>query len=839
MKVDTPLFRQYQEAKDKHPGKILFFRMGDFFELFHDDAKRVAALLGLTLTSRKTNSGKVPMAGVPVASFEQHVSRLVRIGESVVICDQVGNPKGKALMERRITQVITPGTMTDQSLLPEKDRCIAMAINIQGESCGYAWLDLARGELFAGSCAKASLGEHLSRLCPAEILVPEDAPVPKGVSVAVHHLSPWDFEPSSAADKMCERFSVKDLRGFGLADDPLAVGCANALMQYAEDTQCQPLDHICRIGAEKDASLLSIDATARKGLEITVPAKEGGPTLRGVIDGCRTTMGSRLLARRLASPLRDKDTLEYRLDAARDVTDARKDVVAWLDGCCDLERIAIRIQLGNVKPRELSGLRDTLERVPELTGMLEGLPDGIRKRYSHVLEDYSDVARMLREALAEDPPHVLKEGGVIAKGYDEGLDGLRQIRHGSGEALRQAEEKERQKTGMQALRSGHNRVHGFYLELPRSKAGEAPGHFLRLQTTKHTERYVTEELIELERKSQTAQGEALELESLLYRKLVDSVAGHAKRLRHLADAVADIDVAVSMSDLMANLNWVRPEFAQGPVINIKQGRHPIVESAVDHYVPNDTALGTGHSMEIVTGPNMGGKSTYMRQIALIAFLAHIGAPVPAQGATIGDIDSIMTRIGSSDDLPGGRSTFMVEMSETASILNTATERTLVILDEIGRGTSTFDGLSLAWATAQTLLEKNRPLVLLATHYLEMAMIAEMFPMARNIHMTVGEHKGEVVMLHRVREGASSRSFGIQVAKMAGVPADTLALAKRRLAELEKNDAPGTASQPVLFNESATPANPALKLLRNSDPDELSPRQAQELLFELKSLDDGE
>ena len=701
-------------------------------------------------------------------------------------------------------------------------------------------LTLRGGELRAGTCKPQALADYLARLSPSEILLPEEAPVPSGVSAAVRHLPGWDFDPSSAHGRMCERFGVRDLRGFGLEDEPLAVGSAMALLGYAEHTQCQRLEHLWQVGAERQSANVAMDATARISLEITVPATEGGPTLLKVLDRCSTSMGSRLVARRLHNPLRDVPELEARLDACYSVLKASERIRDWLVDCGDIERITTRVMLGRVRPREMVALRSVLARMPDLAATMENVPDTGAKRFAPVYLDYGDIAGHLASALAEDPSAQLRDGGVIATGHDAELDRLRDLQTGAGNTLKEIESKERELTGITALRVGHNRVHGYYLELPRSQSDLVPQRYRRRQTTKHAERYVTDELADLEEQAASAQSEALAAEARLYARLVEDLGRHESRLRSLAEAISDLDVAACMAGHAKDEGWVRPKFDERPVLSIKQGRHPVVEAGVDHFVPNDTEMGATNNMEIVTGPNMGGKSTYMRQVALIALLAHIGSPVPADMALVGDIDAIMTRIGASDDLAGGRSTFMVEMSETASILNTASERTLVILDEIGRGTSTFDGLSLAWATAQVLLERNRSLVLLATHYLEMAEIADSVPAAKNLHMAVGESKGEVVMLHRIEPGASSRSFGLQVAKMAGIPPHVLALARKRLAVLESGAASGE-SQGRLFaptmQSADRPPNPALELLRKSDIEDISPRQAQELLFELKALDD--
>ena len=838
MNSDSPLFRQYQKVKAQYPDKLLFYRMGDFYELFYADAERAAALLGINLTQRKTMSTPIPMAGVPAHSVEQYIARLVRIGETVVVCDQVGEGDS-GLMERKVTQIVTPGTLTDQELLPERSACIAMALVPGTKTFGYAWLDLARGELRAGQCAPERIGDQIARLNPAEMLLPEGMGVPEGVSTAVMHLPQWEFDLTSAYHRMCERFVVQDLVGFGLQEQPQGVAAAMALLGYAEQTQCRRLEHLWRVGTEYPDDHVVLDVIARRSLELTKPLADGGPTLLGCIDECRTNMGSRLLARRLHHPLRDRQELNARLDTYEDLAPVATAILTWLVGCSDVERIATRISLGSVRPRELAGLRDTLVRLPDLLTHLQDIPERTAERFALVLGQSVALTRLLGDSLVPEPSVLVRDGGVLAAGHNAELDRLKGLQRDVETTLANLEQQERERTGLASLRVGHNRVHGYYLELSRSHSNKVPERYTRRQTTKHAERFVTDELRQLEVSFASANAAALALEQQLYEELITDIGEHLQWLRTLADALADLDVAANFAELAATRNWSRPTFMDKPGIHIRAGRHPVVEKAVDHFVPNDLELGPGRSMLVVTGPNMGGKSTYMRQVALICLLAHIGAPVPADAAQLGIVDSIMTRIGAADDLAGGRSTFMVEMAETAAILNTAGPATLVILDEIGRGTSTFDGLSLAWAAAQTLLEQNKSLVLLATHYIELTELANRNEEAHNVHMAVGEHNGEVVMFHRIEPGSSSRSFGLQVARMAGIPGHALALAKKQLAQLEQ-DAKTGSTQSKLFAETATKgqseANPALALLRSSNIDDLSPRQALSLLYELRELD---
>ena len=834
--TETPLFRQYHGVKSQHPDKLLLFRMGDFYELFFSDAERIAALLGLTLTQRRNNNSSVPMAGVPAHSVEQYISRLVRLGESVVICDQVGTEERSGLMRREVTQIVTPGTLTDQSLLSGKSACIAMALLPAKRSCGYAWLDLARGELRAGQCAAAQVTDQLARLQPSELVLPEGAGVPAGYTGAVRHLPAWDFDTTGTRQKMCDRFGTSHLHGFGLEQLPAATAALMALLVYAEQTQCRKLDHLWKIGAEDDATYVAMDRNTRRSLELTEPLVPGGPCLFSELDSCASSMGSRLLARRLQHPLRDGVELETRLDVVSAVAGVAAQLHALLGRCCDIERIATRTALGSVRPRELAALRATLELLPSLRELLADTPVPVRQRCAALDAEQHEALAQLNERLAAEPPTLLRDGGVIADGCNSELDELRELASGARRTLEEICSVERESSGLTALRAGHNRVHGYYLELPRSHSNEVPAHFQRRQTLKHAERFVTDQLRELEAKQATATERVLELESTLYAQLVADLQAHIDSWRALVEVIAELDIASTLAMLAERRKWVRPSYNERPQIDIRQGRHPVVESRVDYYVPNDASLSPDNRLQVITGPNMGGKSTYMRQVAHIVLLAQIGAPVPAAKAQIGRIDAIHTRIGASDDLAGGRSTFMVEMTETAKILNTAGPNSLVILDEIGRGTSTYDGLALAWAAGETLLQRNQALVLLATHYLEMTELAELHACANNLHMTVGEHEGEVIMLHRVSQGAASRSFGLQVAKVAGVPKHALAIAAKKMGTLEKQPE-GSYSQPELFAVQAPQPNAVLERLRNCDPDSLSPRQAHDLLYELLALDD--
>lgn len=831
--ADTPLFRQYHAIKEQHPDKLVLFHMGDFYELFYADATKAATLLGITLTQRKSSSGPIPMAGVPVQSVEQYISRLVRIGETVVVCEQKGSSEeGKGLMTREVTQIVTPGTLTDLNLLPTNEAAVAVALAPAKTTTGYAWLDLARGELRGGQCAPKQVGSVCARINPAELLVPEGANVPAGISAAITHLPAWDFQLTSTYHRMCERFNVNDLHGFGLENYPYAVAAMMALLDYAESSKCQRLENIWQIGFEQLEHLVALDHAARTSLEISQSLVSEGPTLRSTIDNCVTAAGSRLLRKRLHHPQRDLKKLQQQQEQIEHVIPLASELRQHLEGGCDLERVTTRISLQTVRPRELGAVRDLLHSLPGIRNLVK-FANLTQPAINH---DYSKLLQLLNR-LAKDIPAQLKDGGVFAPGVAPELDDLRDKATGSQATIAAIEQRERATTKIKTLRIGHNRVYGYYLEISRGQSHKAPSHYRRRQSLKNVERFLIDELAELEQQQLTATERILGLERQLYDELLTALQPQLDQLRQLADELAQLDLASNLAQLIANKNWVRPSYTEHPSISIEQGWHPVVAENVDYFVPNNTQLDSSMRLQVITGPNMGGKSTYMRQVAQIALLALAGMPVPAKAATIGMLDSIQTRVGAGDDLAGGRSTFMVEMAETAAILNTATPHSLVLLDEIGRGTSTFDGLSLAWATAQALLERNQSLVLLATHYLELAALPKKIPGATNVHMAVGESDKEAVMLHRVEAGAASRSFGLQVARMAGIPSHVLTTAATLLKEFELQR---SADQAQLFDVAKQPAasdkTEVLEKLRSVTPDNLSPREALELLYELHRLD---
>ena len=836
----TPLFQQYHQVKRKHGGMLLLFRMGDFYELFYEDAERAAALLGITLTKRSNQGRSVPMAGVPVHSLQQYMARLVRLGESVAVCEQVGEQEDGKIIRREVTQIVTPGTLTDSGLLEERTSCIAMAVCETPVKCGYAWLDLAGLKLRAGACRPDELAGHIARIDPAEMLLAEGASLPPGVSCTVGHLPEWEFDCQRSATLLAERLGMRDLAGVGLADEPLAAAAASALLGYAEHTQCRQLKGLVSVGAELADRYLYMPPETRRSLEITASLAGEGPTLFSTVDLCACAMGSRTLRHRLHHPLVQTQELQARQDVWTALLDSKgRDVaLAWLGRCCDLERIAARIDLESVRPRELAALRDTLRELPALQDALADLPEAVAKRRAALFADRRELLAIIESTLAEEPAAAVRDGGVIASAASAQLAQLRSAGADIESALSALLDAEKQRSGIETLRIGRNRVQGIYYELVRSQAQRAPAHFRRLQTLKNAERYITDELAVAQDETASASEKALRLEAQLYAQLVARLREQSAQLHELAAALADLDVAGCCARLADERNWVRPAYAQQPQLAISRGRHPVVEQTVEYFEPNSVELNEQCRMMVLTGPNMGGKSTYMRQAAIIALLAHVGAPVPADAATIGGLKSIQTRIGAADDLAGGRSTFMVEMAETAAILNTATAGSLVILDEIGRGTSTYDGLSLAWATAESLLDDNRSLVLLATHYFELAELGDRQPAAANFHMAVGEHRGEAVMLHRLEKGAASRSFGLQVAQMAGIPAATLAAARRRLEMLLAANG-SVAPSGDLFAESqsqsATHRSELASRISQVDLDGLSARDALQLLYELRDL----
>ena len=843
----TPMMQQYLRIKAQHPSMLLFYRMGDFYELFYDDAERAARLLDITLTTRGASAGQpIKMAGVPFHAVEQYLARLVRLGESVAICEQIGDPAtSKGPVERKVTRIVTPGTLTDSALLEEKTENVLLALHRHRDRAGLAWLSLASGRFAVLETAAGNVPMEIERLRPAEILVADDADMLQAIDAhaSVTRLPPWHFDADTARRNLVGQFETRDLSGFGAEELDLAVSAAGALLEYARATQGTAIAHVRALAVEHPGAFVQIDPATRRNLEISETIRgEPSPTLFSLMDTCATGMGSRFLLHALHHPLRDRELLTERHGAVATLLEAphggrQGAVLSILKGFVDIERITARIALKSARPRDLSGLRDTLARLPEVLAGVADLASPRLRTIASALTPPDDLTSRLTSAIRPEPASVVRDGGVIADGFDSELDELRAIQSNCGDFLMALEAQERSRTGIANLKVEYNRVHGFYIEVTRAQADKVPDDYRRRQTLKNAERYITPELKTFEDKALSAQERALAREKYLYDKLLDDLAPDIPRLQEIAAAVAELDTLSAFAERAATLDWTRPEFAPEPVIEIDGGRHPVVESQVDQFIANDTRLQNDRRMLIVTGPNMGGKSTYMRQVALIALLACCGSFVPAQRARLGPLDQIFTRIGAADDLAGGRSTFMVEMTEAAYILHNATGESLVLMDEIGRGTSTFDGLALAWAIARHLAEKNRCLTLFATHYFELTRLAEELNAVANVHLDAVEHKDRIVFLHSVEEGPANQSYGLQVAQLAGVPAPVIRAARRNLQQLEEH---GLAASPQrdLFAPPAAPepegpaTHPLDEQLSAVDPDTLTPREALELIYRL-------
>ncbi len=843
----TPVMQQYLALKAQHPGRLLFYRMGDFYELFYDDARRAAGLLDITLTQRGVSAGApIPMAGVPAHSVDGYLARLVRLGESVAICEQIGDPAtSRGPVEREVVRIITPGTVTDEALLDEGRDTLIAAWCGAGARFALACADLAGARFWViESEGMEALEAELARLTPAELLYPEDGTPPgsAGRRRGLTRRPVWHFDPASARRLLCEQFGTRDLAGFGIEDMQLSIGAAGALLAYLRETQKGALPHLRNLSVERRDDGLLLDAATRRNLEIDSSlAGHKEHSLFGVLDRTATGMGSRLLRRWLHRPLRNHALLRARQQAITVAVEERLDgtIHALLRGCADLERILARVALRSARPRDLIGLRDGLGRVPRMRKALAISDDPLLAELATALGDPGPIESLLACALVPDPPATTRDGGVIAPGHDAGLDELRSLSEHAGSFLVDLERRERERTGIATLKVGYNRVHGYYIEITRSQAERAPADYQRRQTLKGAERYITPELKSFEERALSARERALQRERELYDALLDRILIDLTALQHMAEALAGLDVLATLAERARSLDFRPPELTDRPGIRIVGGRHPVVEGVVDGpFVANDLMLDDARRMLLVTGPNMGGKSTYMRQNALIVLLAHTGSHVPAQHAVIGPVDRIFTRIGAADDLAGGRSTFMVEMTETAAILHNATERSLVLMDEIGRGTSTFDGLSLAWSVAVDLATRIRAFTLFATHYFELTTLPGEHSGIANVHVEAVEHGGTVAFLHSVREGPASQSHGLAVAALAGIPPAVIARARQRLAELDARaaqPAPAGAPPAQLSLFASDGAQAIRDTLSSIDPDTLSPREALEVLYRLKDM----
>jgi len=839
----TPMMRQYLTIKAQHPDMLVFYRMGDFYELFFEDAEKAAKLLGITLTKRGSSNGEpIKMAGVPYHAAEQYLIKLSKLGESVAICEQVGDPaKSKGPVERQVTRILTPGTLTDSALLDDTRDNWLLAVCAGEGLLGLARINLASGELVLSEIAQGLLAQELERISPAELLCSDDFnhAALQQLQCPKKRLSAWQFDNDSAQSILTKQFNTYDLNGYGCADLGPAIAAAGALLDYVKHTQRTSLPHIHGLKVEQTSQFIQLDAATRRNLEIDQTIRgEASPTLYSLLNTTQTAMGARLLRYWLHHPLRDLTAVTNRHQAVRDlIASDLTSLRQTLRAIADVERITTRVALKTARPRDLSALRDSLMQLPHLQAEVATLSAPLIQTLVKDLSIPQPALDLLGAAIQPEPSTVLREGGVIAAGFDAELDELRGMQANCGEFLLKYEAEERERSGLANLKVEYNSVHGFYIEISRAQAENAPAEYRRRQTLKNAERFITPELKAFEDNVLSANDRALAREKMLYEAVLEDLAQHINRLQANANAVAQLDVLSTFAERAEALKYLAPEFVQEDGINITGGRHPVVEQIAQPFIANDVRLSPYRQLLLITGPNMGGKSTFMRQTALIVLLAHCGCFVPATSAKIGQIDRIFTRIGASDDLAGGRSTFMVEMTETANILNNATAQSLVLLDEIGRGTSTFDGLSLAWACAKQLLEKNRSYTLFATHYFELTRLVEEFKQVANVHLDAAEHANGIVFLHSVEEGAANQSYGLQVAALAGIPKSVVASAKRKLMQLEKQNIEAGPQTDMFVEKEApeAPLHPVVSELDSLDPDDLTPKQALEALYKLKGL----
>ena len=845
----TPMMQQYLRIKSDHPDELVFYRMGDFYEMFYDDAKRGARLLDITLTARgKSGGNPIPMAGIPVHSADNYLAKLVRLGESVAVCEQIGDPSTtKGPVERKVVRVVTPGTVSDEALLEDNQENLLCAINSCEQLFGFAFLDISSGRFHISEVqGEDAFCSELQRINPVELLYPEDWPNKSLIEnrKGLRSRAPWEFDSESATRNLAQQFQTKDLAGFGCQGLTVAIETAGCLLNYAKQTQRAALPHIRGLSVDSQKESIIMDAASRRNLEITVNLSGSTDhTLAWVMDHTTTSMGSRLLRRWLNQPLRSREILGERQQAISALLGdyGYETIQGDLKQIGDVERILARVALQSARPRDLSRLRDALNILPSLQTKLDDIVSTRITGLKNEISEFPDLSQLLTKAIIDNPPMLIRDGGVIAAGYDEELDELRGLSENAGQFLIDLETREKKRTGISTLKVGYNRVHGYFIEISRAQSEAAPVEYIRRQTLKNAERYITPELKEFEDKALSAKSRSLTREKALYEALLETLLENLLSLQTSASGIGELDVLSNLAERADTLNLICPTLSDAPGIKIDGGRHSVVEQVLETpFVPNDLDFDDNRQMLIITGPNMGGKSTYMRQAALVVILAHIGSFVPVESATIGPVDRIFTRIGSSDDLAGGRSTFMVEMTETANILHNATEQSLVILDEIGRGTSTFDGLSLAWACASHLAEQVKAYTLFATHYFELTLLPERLPGVTNVHLDAQEHGEKIIFLHSVKEGPANQSYGLQVAQLAGVPDKVIKAARKKLVQLENaellNKQKEAPVQTDLFIEPIEP-HPALVKLMETDPDTLSPKQALDTLYTLKTLTD--
>nr|WP_275667388.1 DNA mismatch repair protein MutS [Vibrio sp. Isolate24] len=844
------MMQQYLKLKAENPDILLFYRMGDFYELFYDDAKRASQLLDISLTKRGASAGEpIPMAGVPFHAVEGYLAKLVQLGESVAICEQIGDPAtSKGPVERKVVRIVTPGTVTDEALLSERIDNLIAAIYHHDGKFGYATLDVTSGrfQLMEPETEEAMAAE-LQRTSPRELLFPEDfEPVALMAARNGNRRRPvWEFELDTAKQQLNQQFGTRDLVGFGVEQAKLGLCAAGCLIQYVKDTQRTALPHIRSLTYDRQDHSVILDAATRRNLEITQNLAGGTDnTLAEVLDHTATPMGSRMLKRWLHQPMRDINTLNHRLDAISELKELTlfADLHPVLKQIGDIERILARLALRSARPRDMARLRHAMQQLPELSESMATLAHPYLVKLGQYAAPQEEVCELLERAIKENPPVVIRDGGVIAEGYNAELDEWRKLADGATEYLEKMEQEERERHGIDTLKVGYNNVHGFFIQVSRGQSHLVPPHYVRRQTLKNAERYIIPELKEHEDKVLNSKSKALALEKQLWEELFDLLMPHLEKLQNLASAIAQIDVLQNLAERADSLDYCRPVLSQQAGIHIQAGRHPVVEQVLEEpFIANPIELNPQRKMLIITGPNMGGKSTYMRQTALIALMAHIGSYVPAESAHIGSIDRIFTRIGASDDLASGRSTFMVEMTETANILHNATANSLVLMDEIGRGTSTYDGLSLAWASAEWLAKELGSMTLFATHYFELTELPNQIPNLANVHLDAVEHGDTIAFMHAVQEGAASKSYGLAVAGLAGVPKSVIKNARAKLTQLEqlsRGDNSNTTSSAVdIANQLSLIPEPSEveEALSGIDPDDLTPRQALEALYRLKKL----
>ncbi len=861
----TPMMAQYQRLKADYPSMLLFYRMGDFYELFHEDAEKASRILGITLTARGAQNGNpIKMCGIPFHSLDPYLAKLVKLGESCAICEQIGDPAtSKGPVERKVMRVVTPGTLTDADLLPEKAERPLLAVCLLSQrkvvTVGLAWLSLASGVLklmeFSGESRTVGvrLQQELERIAPAEILRGDNADLfEDDGTVHSQRVPDWHFDVVGGHKALLEQLAVATLTGFGADGLGAAFGAAGALLRYAQSTQGRGLQHVRSLTTETENEFIGLDAATRRNLELTETIRgQESPTLFSLLDHCRTAMGSRMLRHWLHHARRDQGTARARHAAIASLTqsDSAGALSTTLAQVPDIERITTRIALLSARPRDLASLRDGLQQLPALRtcvqrAFLPGEPSLLAAIHDAIATPGACL-ELLERAVALEPAAMVRDGGVFAPGFDAELDELRGLSENAGQFLLDLEIRERARTGIANLRVEYNKVHGFYIEVTHGQTTKVPDDYRRRQTLKNAERYITPELKVFEDKALSTQDKALVREKLLYDQLLADLAPHIACLQTISQGLAQLDTLTALASHALQHNWNAPQLVSEPCLDIREGRHPVVENQIERFIANDCQLQDERRLLLITGPNMGGKSTFMRQVALITLLAYVGSYVPAASATIGPIDRIFTRIGATDDLAGGRSTFMVEMTESAAILNGATEHSLVLMDEVGRGTSTFDGLALAWAIARHLIDTSRSFTLFATHYFELTQLPDSHPTAANVHLSAVEHKDSIVFLHAVQAGPASQSYGLQVAQLAGVPQGVIKAARKHLARLE-SQALDTTPQRDLFalpcvepedDDVATPlASSALHdALGAIDPDALTPREALDQLYQLKRL----